>query len=235
MLHGSSLGRRHITRLMLSLLACGALASACVAQANAAVATAPVAWTPLAAQTDAAGNAAATVEQCVTTGEQTDRSATFSAEMTAVAGTARMAMRIEVQERLPGEELFHTVSAPGLGVWRGSASGVKIYQYVKQVTNLSFAGWLPCARPLPLAERQGLRDQARRTAHASVCATRVCTGHATGHAGPSRHARRLDHRELSVFHHHRLSCLATRLPPLANLMPPIELLDRPSSAVPCTC
>ncbi len=98
---------------------------------------AQVAWTPLAAQTDAAGNAAATVEQCVTTGEQTDRSATFSAEMTAVTGTARMAMRIEVQERLPGEELFHTVSAPGLGVWRGSAPGVKIYQYVKQVTNLS--------------------------------------------------------------------------------------------------
>jgi hypothetical protein len=58
--------------------------------------------------------------------------------MTAVSGTARMAMRIEVQERLPGEELFHTVSAPGLGVWRGSALGVKIYQYVKQVTNLSF-------------------------------------------------------------------------------------------------
>jgi hypothetical protein len=49
-----------------------------------------------------------------------------------------MAMRIEVQERLPGEELFRTVAAPGLGVWRGSAPGVKIYQYVKQVTNLSF-------------------------------------------------------------------------------------------------
>ena len=136
MFHGSSLGRRHITRLMLSLLACGALASVCVARAGAVAAQ--VAWTPLAAQTDAAGNAAATVEQCATTGEQTDRSATFSAEMTAVAGTARMAMRIEVQERLPGEELFHTVSAPGLGVWRGSAPGVKIYQYVKQVTNLSF-------------------------------------------------------------------------------------------------
>ena len=57
--------------------------------------------------------------------------------MTAVAGTARMAMRIEVQERMPGEEAFRTVSAPGLGVWRGSAPGVKIYQYVKQVTNLS--------------------------------------------------------------------------------------------------
>jgi len=134
MLYGSSLLRRHTTRLLLSLLACGALGSACVAQASAA---AQVDWTPLAAQTDAAGGAAATVEQCVTTGEQTDRSATFSAEMTAVTGTARMAMRIEVQERLPGEELFHTVSAPGLGVWRGSAPGVKIYQYVKQVTNLS--------------------------------------------------------------------------------------------------
>jgi len=136
MLHTPSLVRRHTTRLMLSLLACGALASACVAQASAV--TAPVDWTPLAAQTDAAGGAATTVEQCVTTGEQTDRSATFSAEMTAVTGTARMAMRIEVQERLSGEELFHTVSAPGLGVWRGSAPGVKIYQYVKQVTNLSF-------------------------------------------------------------------------------------------------
>jgi hypothetical protein len=133
MLHGSSLVRRRTMRLMLPLLACGALTSACVAQASA-----PVDWTPLAAQTDAAGGAAAVVEQCVTTGEQTDRSATFSAEMTAVTGTARMAMRIEVQERLPGEELFHIVSAPGLGVWRGSAPGVKIYQYVKQVTNLSF-------------------------------------------------------------------------------------------------
>jgi hypothetical protein len=136
MLHRSSLARRHAAHLLLSLLACGALALAFVAQAGAA--TTQVDWTPLAAQTDAAGGAAATVEQCATTGEQADRSATFSGEMTAVAGTARMAMRIEVQERLPGEELFHTVSAPGLGVWRGSAPGVKIYQYVKQVTNLSF-------------------------------------------------------------------------------------------------
>jgi 4-amino-4-deoxy-L-arabinose transferase-like glycosyltransferase len=135
MLHTPSLARRHAQRLLLSLLACCVLVSILVAQAIGS--TGQVDWTPLAAQTDAAGGAAATVEQCVTTGEQTDRSATFSAEMTAVTGTARMAMRIEVQERLPGEELFHTVSAPGLGVWRGSAPGVKIYQYVKQVTNLS--------------------------------------------------------------------------------------------------
>jgi hypothetical protein len=138
MFHGSSLVRRHTTRVVLALLAGGALVPVFISDASAIAATGQVAWTPLAAQTDAAGGAAATVEQCVTTGEQTDRSATFSAEMTAITGTARMAMRIEVQERLPGEELFHIVSAPGLGVWRGSAPGVKIYQYVKQVTNLSF-------------------------------------------------------------------------------------------------
>jgi hypothetical protein len=135
MLHRPSLARRRTMRLLLSLLACCVLAPAWAIPAMAE--TAQVAWTPLAAQTDAAGGAAATVEQCVTTGEQSARSATFSGEMTAVAGTARMAMRIEVQERLPGEQGFHTVSAPGLGVWRGSAPSVKIYQYVKQVTNLS--------------------------------------------------------------------------------------------------
>ena len=32
---------------------------------------------------------------------------------------------------------FHTVTAPGLGVWRGSAAGVKTYTYIQQVTNLS--------------------------------------------------------------------------------------------------
>jgi hypothetical protein len=135
--HSSSPSWRRVTCLPLALLACFVLLSACVVQASAA--TAQVAWTPL-ALTDTAGSptVAATVEQCAMTGEEVDRSATFSGEMAAIAGTARMEMRIEVQERLPGEELFHTVSAPGLGVWRGSASGVKIYQYVKQVTNLSF-------------------------------------------------------------------------------------------------
>ena len=121
-------------RLSLSLLACLALTFALAGQALAA--GEQTVWSATATPL-APGGVAATVEQCVTTGEQADRSATFSGEMTAISGTARMAMRIEVQERLPGEELFHTVSAPGLGVWRGSASGVKIYQYVKQVTNLS--------------------------------------------------------------------------------------------------
>ena len=82
-------------------------------------------------------SASATLGQCVTSALQSERSATFSGEMTAISGSARMSMRIDVQVRLPGETRFHIVSAPGLGVWRGSDSGVRTYRYVKQVTNLS--------------------------------------------------------------------------------------------------
>jgi len=81
--------------------------------------------------------ASVTLVQCVTAVEQAERSATFAGEMSAVPGTVRMAMRIEVQERMPQEAFFHTVAAPGLGGWRGSDLKVKIYKYLKQVTNLS--------------------------------------------------------------------------------------------------
>ncbi len=84
-------------------------------------------------------SASALLEQCATSGEQGERAATFSGEMTAMAGApARMEMRIDLQERLSGETGFHLVTAPGLGVWRASNQGVMIYKYVKQVTDLSF-------------------------------------------------------------------------------------------------
>jgi hypothetical protein len=89
----------------------------------------------------AAGSAApldsATLVQCLTAGEQAQRSATFAGEMATIPGAARMAMRIELLERMPGEIGFHAVAAPGLGVWRASDPGVDVYKYVKQVTNLS--------------------------------------------------------------------------------------------------
>jgi hypothetical protein len=81
--------------------------------------------------------ASATLQQCVTAVAQDERSATFSGEMTATSGTVRMEMRIDVQEQRPAEALFHTINAPGLGVWRSANSGVKTYRYLKQVTNLS--------------------------------------------------------------------------------------------------
>ena len=58
--------------------------------------------------------------------------------MSVIAGTAQMEMRIDVLERMAAAEAsYHTVSAPGLGVWRSSAPGVKVYKYLKQVTNLA--------------------------------------------------------------------------------------------------
>ncbi|HYM44696.1 MAG TPA: hypothetical protein VES65_00855 [Solirubrobacteraceae bacterium] len=82
-------------------------------------------------------SASASLVQCVTAAVPTERSATFSGEMTAVAGAARMSMRIEVLERMQGAASFHTVLAPGLGVWRTADPGVKVYKYLKQVTNLA--------------------------------------------------------------------------------------------------
>jgi hypothetical protein len=83
------------------------------------------------------GTPSATVELCVPSSVQAERSATFSGEMTATPGTGHMSMRIELQERLPGDAGFHTVEAPGLGSWRSAAPGVKVYRYIKQVTDLA--------------------------------------------------------------------------------------------------
>jgi hypothetical protein len=82
--------------------------------------------------------ASATLTQCATaTTPQTERSATFAGEMTAIAGTARMQMRVELQERIPGEVQYRTVANPALGVWHGSTAGVKVFTHIQQVSNLS--------------------------------------------------------------------------------------------------
>jgi hypothetical protein len=77
------------------------------------------------------------LEQCVTSTVQTERSATFTAQMVATPATSKMALRFELQERMRGETDFHTVIAPGLNAWQRAEPGVKIYKYVKQVTNLA--------------------------------------------------------------------------------------------------
>jgi hypothetical protein len=82
-------------------------------------------------------DASATLQQCQTATEAGERAVTFAGEMTAIAGTARMEMRVDVLERIPGELAYRAVSAPGLGVWRSSAPGVKVYTYLKQITNLT--------------------------------------------------------------------------------------------------
>jgi hypothetical protein len=78
-----------------------------------------------------------TLEQCATSTVQAERSATFTAQMTATSNTQRMEMHIELEQRVHGETSYHTIVAPGLGTWQRSEVGVQIYKYVKQVTNLN--------------------------------------------------------------------------------------------------
>jgi hypothetical protein len=130
---GSTLPRP-LRRGLLTLLA---LASAPAWLAHAPGARAAGAEGGVAGPSNLRSNVSATIEHCITTGPQLERSATFVGEMTALAGAAKMEMRIEVLERGPGELQYHAVSAPGLGVWRTAAPGVKVYRYLKQVTDLS--------------------------------------------------------------------------------------------------
>jgi hypothetical protein len=78
----------------------------------------------------------ATVGECITASAATDRSVTFTGQMETVTGAHRMAMQIVVQERTHEEAGFHTLTAGGLGTWQRSEAGVKIYKYVRQVTDL---------------------------------------------------------------------------------------------------
>jgi hypothetical protein len=127
------------TRVALRALLVCAAALALLLAARASADSSPVSGLSVGqvAPPTGAGAVSATLEECVTAATQGERAATFSGEMTAVAGTVRMSMRIDVEERVPGEATFHTVTAPGLGVWRAADPKVKVYKYLKQVTNLS--------------------------------------------------------------------------------------------------
>ena len=128
----------------LLVLVAGAVVSLCAAQPAAGLAqplpAAAASGSVETGQTSAApvrASASATLEQCITAANEAERSATFGGEMTAISGSVRMEMRISVLERMPGEMLFRSVVAPGLGVWRAAAPTVKVYKFLKQVTNLS--------------------------------------------------------------------------------------------------
>ncbi len=81
--------------------------------------------------------ASATLEGCVTSSQQSERSVTFAGEMIAQKGAPKLEMRVDVLERLPKDLVFHSVYAPGLGVWRAAAPGVSNYRYLKEITNLA--------------------------------------------------------------------------------------------------
>jgi hypothetical protein len=123
---------RDVARSAATLLVVGsALALAAASPATALSSDQPS--TPL---RPAPSGASATLEQCLTSVVQGERSATFMGEMTAVSGTVRMAMRIDLQERLPDASEYQALGA-GQGAWRWSSPRVKVYKYLRQVINLS--------------------------------------------------------------------------------------------------
>src|SRR3712207_215554 len=77
-----------------------------------------------------------TLEACHTGETPAERYATFAAQMSSAKGSRRMQVRFDLQERTESGRYIR-VAAPGLGVWRSSASGVDIFRYRKQVTNLA--------------------------------------------------------------------------------------------------
>jgi hypothetical protein len=113
---------------VLCLLAAGALGSPVSASLAAAQAEEGTMQSPPALS--------ATAGECIASTTAADRSVTFTGQMETIVGAHRMAMEIVVQEHDPGEFGFHTLTAGGLGTWQRSEVGVKIYKYVRQVTDL---------------------------------------------------------------------------------------------------
>src|SRR5271170_2657116 len=101
---GRAQTRGSSSRRLRALSACvAALMCACLGFSAAAGA---------AGQTTATGqdpSVSATLEQCVSASAQSERSAMFAGEMTSLAGSVRMAIRIEIQEEISGEATFHTI------------------------------------------------------------------------------------------------------------------------------
>lgn len=122
----SSRGAPRRARASLGVLATLAVSLCATAAASAEEGVAPAPTPALSAQ----------VEQCVTAPASSGRSVTFTGQMETVQDAHRMAMQIVVEEHVPGESGFHVLGDAGSSGWQRSEVGVKIYRYVRQVTNL---------------------------------------------------------------------------------------------------
>ena len=96
------------------------------------------------AATALAGTAGATVwpvkaklSACHPALQPIDRSFDTDAAMRRIRGTARMAIRFEIQARRPGHTRYRKVSAHGFGVWFKSKRGVGAYKYSRTTNNLN--------------------------------------------------------------------------------------------------
>ena len=82
--------------------------------------------------------ASASLQVCHQASELADRYATFGAQMTQIPGSAQMSIRLQLDERTPGDPVFSPVSGvPGFGVWKTSAVGIGIFGYSQEVSSLT--------------------------------------------------------------------------------------------------
>ena len=81
-------------------------------------------------------SASAKVAECARGELPADRSVAFRGVMRRVASTRRMWMRFTLQERRAGGR-FVALSAPGLGIWRRSRTGVGGFAYRQRVLELA--------------------------------------------------------------------------------------------------
>jgi CARDB protein len=84
---------------------------------------------------------AATLAACETSADAAGRFAVFTASMPARAGTRRMSMRFDLQERRSDTSGFATIAAPKFGRWDRSKAGVAGFVYTKRVTKLAQGRW----------------------------------------------------------------------------------------------
>ncbi len=118
--------------------AAGAVASAVAASSRPGEMSRATGALPPGAALDVRQPASAVLERCAVAAAQGERYATFTGKMIALPDTSGMAMRIDIEVRQPGQASFHPLEGdvPGLGAWRNSEPGVKIFKDVKQVINL---------------------------------------------------------------------------------------------------
>jgi hypothetical protein len=84
---------------------------------------------------------AAALAACETGPERDQRFAVFTGSMPAMAGTRRMAMRFDLQERRSDTARFRRVAAPKFGRWNRSRPGVGGFVFTKRVTRLEQGRW----------------------------------------------------------------------------------------------
>jgi hypothetical protein len=108
----------------------------------ACLAAAAPAAVPAAARAEAPRRPAlgARLAACTTGAAARERTAAFVASMPAVAGTARMAMRFDLLQRMAGEAEFAPVTLPAWGRWERSQPGRTGFIYTKKVQALRTPG-----------------------------------------------------------------------------------------------